>query len=87
MLMQEHKVSEEAIAEGMKEGGGLCQQLGLEMSRVISAEQVYGSEAEAAANVDEKDGEEGDEEDEDEGELSVFKFEVECAGKLKSKKE
>ncbi len=51
-LMQEHKVSEEAIGEGMKEGSGLCQQLGLEMSRVISAEQVYGSEAEAAANVD-----------------------------------
>jgi hypothetical protein len=86
MLMQEHKVSEEAIAEGMKEGAGLCQQLGLEMSRVISAEQVYGSEAEAAANVDEEDGEEG-EEDEDVGELSVFKFEVECAGKSKSKKE
>ena len=54
---------------------------------MISAEQVYGSEAEAAANVDEKDGEEGDEEDEDKGELSVFKFEVECAVKSKSKKE
>ena len=68
-LFQEKDSEEEAIKQGVEQGEGLCEQIGLSLGRIVNVEEV--KEEEAAAGGD--GGEEGEEEEE-EPEMTTYKF-------------
>ena len=74
--MQEVNPEEEAIKAGNEQGEGLCNQIGLSLSKIISVEELLEEEEEAPA----EEGEE-EEEAEEEPEIVRYKFEVECEAK------
>lgn len=82
-LIQEKDSEEAAIKEGLEQGEGLCEQVGLTLGRIIDIEEVVDEEEEGAdeGGEEEEDGEEAEEEPE----VTVYKFEVECVPKGKAK--
>lgn len=68
-LFKEKDSEEEAIKQGVEQGEGLCEQIGLSLGRIVNVEEVQ--EDEAAAGGD--GGEEGEEEEE-EPEVTTYKF-------------
>ena len=64
---QEKDSEEEAIKEGVEQGQGLCEQVGLTLGRILDIEEIVEEETE------EKGGDE-EEEEEEEPEITTYKF-------------
>ena len=52
-FIQEKDSEEEAIKQGVEEGEGLCEQIGLTLGRIVNVEEVPQEEEEAAGGDEE----------------------------------